>query len=609
VIDVTRSGSGSNAFFGFDGQATGTLGGGGTMNVGNDLAIQFGGAGGTTVNSRLTVGTPAGTSSQGDATLNVGGDLLVGPNSGGATGTLQLENLAVVDVDGDTQIRAGGRLIQNAGSELVTRNFQSRAGAELTFNGGLLEINSGLGEFQHGDLVVGTSLTETQTARVRAVSGGVIRIDEEVRLAGGPLAGELEVRNTGSRVEMTDPDAVTSVGIDGGRGALRSLFGGAMDLGRTLVIGEGIGSSGLVLINGADGGGGSSIELANRDLNGRVTIGAANATGFLSVRDQGTFGTGGEIRLGDGSNLATVGASLSVQDAGSSVTAARVRSLSNRSLTTIQDGGVLSATDFFQLEAGTLDIDGGGVLLTPHLILTPTSDAGVTIAGGGILQAGRVTEDLVIRSGGIFRPDAGVGLADELIGEVTVTADLFLDDAILEIDLAGTTAGVSHDRVTADFVNLGQASTLKVNLVDGFAPTLGDEFEFFLANGFLGTFAEVDAPTLTGDLGFILDYGLDRLTLLVVEAAGIVGDYNDDDLVGQADLNLVLQNWGDARLYEPNGDPFTSSFVGQDDLNRVLQHWGATTPAEIGGLAVPEPGMAGLVAVLAAGSRRRRVRA
>ena len=64
---------------------------------------------------------------------------------------------------------------------------------------------------------------------------------------------------------------------------------------------------------------------------------------------------------------------------------------------------------------------------------------------------------------------------------------------------------------------------------------------------------------------------------------GLLGDYNDDGAVGQTDLALVLQFWGDAATAGNGPDPLwvndfqiRAPIIGQDELALVLQHWGDT---------------------------------
>ncbi|MEM8783338.1 MAG: PEP-CTERM sorting domain-containing protein [Planctomycetota bacterium] len=87
---------------------------------------------------------------------------------------------------------------------------------------------------------------------------------------------------------------------------------------------------------------------------------------------------------------------------------------------------------------------------------------------------------------------------------------------------------------------------------------------------------------------------------------GIVGDYDDSGQVEQGDLNLVLNNWGAAAPFDPNGDPFSTPNVDQEELNRVLNNWGSTAAPSFEGAAVPEPATLALLGGLALAGLRRR---
>ncbi|MEM7626631.1 MAG: VPLPA-CTERM sorting domain-containing protein [Planctomycetota bacterium] len=97
----------------------------------------------------------------------------------------------------------------------------------------------------------------------------------------------------------------------------------------------------------------------------------------------------------------------------------------------------------------------------------------------------------------------------------------------------------------------------------------------------------------------------------------IEGDYNGDDIVGQADLNLVLANFGSTinpvgwvALDQKNGA------ISQEELNGVLVNWGSTFPPDLSAAtfsattAVPEPASVLLVLAGSAGllGVRRRAR-
>ncbi|MEL7087301.1 MAG: hypothetical protein AAGL98_02485 [Planctomycetota bacterium] len=91
-----------------------------------------------------------------------------------------------------------------------------------------------------------------------------------------------------------------------------------------------------------------------------------------------------------------------------------------------------------------------------------------------------------------------------------------------------------------------------------------------------------------------------------VIASFLTGDYNGDGFVSQADLDLVLLNWGNAAL--PSGwaaaDQFDGVQISQNELDGVLLNWGNGNPPDLN--AIPEPGTATAVVVLVGLLRRRR---
>jgi glucose/arabinose dehydrogenase len=76
-----------------------------------------------------------------------------------------------------------------------------------------------------------------------------------------------------------------------------------------------------------------------------------------------------------------------------------------------------------------------------------------------------------------------------------------------------------------------------------------------------------------------------------IAATGLVGDYNGNGFVEQADLDLVLLNWGADASVPPSGwvHDLPTETVSQRELDRVLLNWGAVNPGAVGVAAVPEP--------------------
>lgn len=94
-----------------------------------------------------------------------------------------------------------------------------------------------------------------------------------------------------------------------------------------------------------------------------------------------------------------------------------------------------------------------------------------------------------------------------------------------------------------------------------------------------------------------------------VATSELSGDYDASGAVGQGDLNLVLQNWGDTSPPVPTGwiNEQPNGLIGQTQLNGVLQNWGNTSLVASASV-VPEPGSMLMVALglaCLAGSRFR----
>lgn len=89
----------------------------------------------------------------------------------------------------------------------------------------------------------------------------------------------------------------------------------------------------------------------------------------------------------------------------------------------------------------------------------------------------------------------------------------------------------------------------------------------------------------------------------------LFGDYNADGFVSQADLDLVLLNWGESSI--PNEwvatDQFDGFFVSQNELDQVLLNWGNGAPPSLANAgAVPEPRAFALLGLMLLGVKRRR---
>ena len=111
---------------------------------------------------------------------------------------------------------------------------------------------------------------------------------------------------------------------------------------------------------------------------------------------------------------------------------------------------------------------------------------------------------------------------------------------------------------------------------------------------------------------FTMLVNADSVVLTAGAVVGLAGDYNNSGQVEQADLDLVLLNWGAPADPPPAGwinDLPTPESIDQDELDGVLLNWGNSSAASAQA-AVPEPSTLALALLslcgLAFSMRKRR---
>jgi len=107
---------------------------------------------------------------------------------------------------------------------------------------------------------------------------------------------------------------------------------------------------------------------------------------------------------------------------------------------------------------------------------------------------------------------------------------------------------------------------------------------------------QIDA---NGEL-FILSKSDGMIRALFAPQSGVAGDYDNNGMTEQGDLDLVLLHWGDDASTLPldwNHERPADGIVGQEELDRVLLNWGES--ASQGSTALPEPNSLWMIALLA----------
>ena len=281
-------------------------------------------------------------------------------------------------------------------------------------------------------------------------------------------------------------------------------------------------------------------------------------------------------------------------------------------------------TDGFILAGSTLTLAGSSVTVdsgvNATISSTITGAAGLAKNGSGLLaitQANSYSGGTTITGGTLLVINATgsgtgagqvtVNMGAQLGGTGTVQGDVINSGTLAPGNLAGTFhVGGTYTESTSGRLDIelvsvatydklqvsGTASlagTLAVTLVDGFSPTAGNAFEIVTAAGFGGgMFTNTVLPTLSSDLSWIVNYGVNSVSLSVA----LAGDFNGDGAVDTADY--VVWRKGLETTYM------------QSDYDLWRPHFGQSTGSAVAA-PVPEPNclVLALLGIVATHVRRR----
>lgn len=261
----------------------------------------------------------------------------------------------------------------------------------------------------------------------------------------------------------------------------------------------------------------------------------------------------------------------------------------------IRDGGPFGTVPFTGSTLLTLDeanrvnyyksssvtnIPGSGLVLTAEESFI---DIGATFTGGGLLiidpgkelgTGSGISLGKSIENRGTFAP----GLA---IGTVSLSEFEQTSSGLLDIQLNGTAAGSEYDQVITN----GAADldgTLRVSLLSGFDPNLGDSFNILSAvGGIQGSFQSLDLPDLSAGLFWDVTKSANSFTLSVVAP-----DFNSDGTVNLADLAIWESEYGMSPGVQADGNG--DGVVDGKDFLIWQQNYGATFPLSSIN-SIPEP--------------------
>lgn len=228
--------------------------------------------------------------------------------------------------------------------------------------------------------------------------------------------------------------------------------------------------------------------------------------------------------------------------------------------------------------------------------------ASQTLAAGKVLN---VTGTTTINSGGTLTVSGGSLTAQSLVlggagaklqvdtGAVNVSTFSVASGGTYHVGLGGSTIGSQYGSVAVSGA-AALAGTLQVDLINGFQPSLGEQFTALTFGSESGDFASYNGLAVGGHL--TLHHAFVGNSLILTARPTVDGDVNTDGVVNGLDIAAVSSNWlhhgitGDA-----NGDGVVNGL----DIALISANWLKTGPSGGGGsgTVAPEPSMLILAAL------------
>ena len=274
----------------------------------------------------------------------------------------------------------------------------------------------------------------------------------------------------------------------------------------------------------------------------------------LSIADQGegilTIVNGGQVNTDE---------MIIARTAGSDGTLI-IRANDDRPTSTWNNSGDVSVGGYGQNNGGkgTLEIQSntqskidGSINIWPQGLVTLQGGSLVanridTSHGGGFeFRDGTLSvaefEGQLFQLGGVLAPGT-------YIGRTVIRGGLVQqDDAATAFDIAGTTAGETHDRIAIDG-NAAVNGQLMISITNGFSPSSADQFAMMSADALLGRFDNVGngERLLTTDRrgSFQVNYGFGSAyndNELILSDFGITGDFNTNGQLDANDIDLLSE--------------------------------------------------------------------
>ena len=492
-------------------------------------------------------------------TLSLNVDFITG------AGALQATNGGILSIGGRLNGSGLNVSVDNAPGSLVTINGGGLSGTLASTTGtGLSFANNG-GNFIdsatiNGDLTfngaayaqVYNANTVSGTIHMAGTGNGIQLRDGNATLTIGPTGsmqgygaifqtfGGATLTNNGTISADTAGQTLTlNPSNITGSGTFEAKNGGVLSIGGLLngsnaVVNVDANPNSAVLVNGGGLTGsfaastGTGISFANNGGNtiSSATIGADltfNGAAYAQVYNANTVsgtihmaGTGNGIQLRDGNATLTIGPTGSMQGYGAVFeTFGGSHLVNNGTIAANVAGTTLTLNNSFIANSSTIAVQAqstlqvGGSLSQSagHTTIDGTLGlAQLFVMNGGVLSGAGTVTGSVSNAAGQTAPGDSPGL-------LTISGNYSqLSAGQLDIELGDATPDVGYDRLVVGNVATLDGS-IDVDLVNGFVPFVGEQFDVLTRGSGSGTFSATlsDDPGLT----YTVDYHPDRVTITI----------------------------------------------------------------------------------------------
>jgi hypothetical protein len=396
----------------------------------------------------------------------------------GVNGVLSLTNQGTINANSasNTLILQSGTVLNTSTLEATSGGTLVIRGSKVTNTGGTIEAQTGSSVLLAGPTITGGTLTTTGTGVV-----GTNNLNTGVVLNGVTNAGNYVVADSSSTTlqgKITNNGTISLNSLGGG--AFLNISGNVTLKGKGDVI---LSNSSTNIIEGASTGkeiltNASTIEGAGNignDFMGLVNTGTILANnGTLTIfPDSKNFKNSGKLIVDSGSAM--------------NITGPAATSFTTSGTVTINSGGSLTVNGnatYKQTGTKSTTVDG-----------TLTASNGINIAGGTVFgNMGKLVGNFNLSGTAAISPGDGIKKVGELIVNGSYTQGA---TASALIDLGGLNSGMF------DVVNITNSATLNgklvVDLVNGFNPVAGDNFDVMNYASETGVFSSETLPVITGD--------------------------------------------------------------------------------------------------------------